>query len=115
MVRLALSRTHFGIDGSMSRKAMADRMRNDFTAGEDDLAAGEVIPGAVGIGMGLTVVVTNVRAMGGTLNLVTAGEAGATIIIRLTFDESHSHSDTASERIRRRLHRIPFKGVTSQS
>ncbi len=78
---------------------MADRLRDAF-------AAGQVIPGTQGIGMGLTVVVTNVRAMGGTLTLTTAlaepAEAGVTIAIRLPFQEIKGHSDSASERIRRR-------------
>ena len=79
--------------------AMADRLRDAF-------AAGEVIPGTQDIGMGLTVVVTNVRAMGGTLTLATSlaapAEAGVTIVIRLPFHEDKGYSDSASERIRRR-------------
>ena len=76
---------------------MADRLHDAF-------AAGEVIPGTQGIGMGLTVVVTNVRAMSGTLTLAPSTsapvQAGVTIVIRLPIDQGHS--DSASERIRRR-------------
>ena len=79
--------------------ALADRMRDVF-------AAGEVMPGTTGIGMGLTVAVTNVRAMGGTLSLTTSltapAEPGVTIAIRLPFHEDKGHSDSASQRIRRR-------------
>jgi signal transduction histidine kinase len=86
--------------------ALADRMRDVF-------AAGEVMPGTTGIGMGLTVAVTNVRAMGGTLSLATSPTAtakqGVTIIIRLPFDEGQGHSDSASERIRRRTQLLPIK------
>ena len=77
--------------------AMADRLHDAF-------AAGEVIPGTQGIGMGLTVVVTNVRAMSGTLTLAPSTsapvEAGVTIVIRLPIDQGHS--DSVSERSRRR-------------
>jgi hypothetical protein len=85
---------------------LADRMRDVF-------AAGEVMPGTTGIGMGLTVAVTNVRAMGGTLTLTTAlaapTEAGVTIAIRLPFQEDKGHSDSASQSIRRR------RGMVSSS
>jgi K+-sensing histidine kinase KdpD len=84
--------------------AMAERMRATF-------AAGEVIPGTLGIGMGLTVAVTNVRALGGTLSLVTADEAGVTIVIQVPLHESQGHSDSASERIKRRIQHLPIKGV----
>jgi K+-sensing histidine kinase KdpD len=71
------------------------------------------MPGITGIGMGLTVAVTNVRAMGGTLSLATSptatAEQGVTIIIRLPFDEGQGHSDSASERIRRRTQLLPIK------
>lgn len=86
--------------------ALADRMRDVF-------AAGEVMPGTTGIGMGLTVAVTNVRAMGGTLSLAASptatAEQGVTIVIRLPFDKGQGHSDSASERIRRRTQLPPIK------
>ena len=86
--------------------AFADRLRDSF-------AAGEVIPGTQGIGMGLTVVVTNVRAMAGTLSLAApttaTAESGVTIVIRLPFGEGLGHRDSASERIRRRLQIHPIK------
>ena len=86
--------------------ALADRLRDSF-------AAGEVMPGTMGIGMGLTVVVTNVRAMGGTLSLNTpqntTAESGVTTVIRLPFEERREHSDSASERIRRRIQLLPIK------
>ena len=79
--------------------AMADRLRDAF-------AAGEVIPGTQGIGLGLTVVVTNVRAMSGTLTLAPSTtspvEAGVAIVVRIPIDQVKGHSDSASERVRRR-------------
>ena len=91
------------MDGKISRprptNALADRMRDVF-------AAGEVMPGTTGIGMGLTYAVTNVRAMGGTLPLTTSlaapAKAGVTIAFRLPFHEDKGHSDFTSERVCRR-------------
>ncbi|HEX3133500.1 MAG TPA: CHASE4 domain-containing protein, partial [Planctomycetota bacterium] len=54
---------------------LADRVRDAFTRGE-------VLPGTLGIGMGLTLVLANVRTMGGTMMLANQSEPGATIIIR---------------------------------
>ena len=51
-----------------------------------------MIPGTTGIGMGLTIVVTNARTMGGTLtpatSLAVPAEASVKIAIRLPFHKA---------------------------
>ena len=72
---------------------LADRLREAFTRGE-------VLPGTPGIGMGLTLVLANVRALGGTLLLQNQSGPGVTILVRLPL-AGRTPSPTASERIRR--------------
>jgi signal transduction histidine kinase len=90
--------THWTVqdDGPGLPQALADRLRDAFTRGE-------VIPGTPGIGMGLTLALANVRALGGSLSLLNQSAPGVTILIRLPLPERNRQpSATASERIRRK-------------
>jgi len=82
-------------DGPGLPPGLAERLRDAFTRGE-------ILPGIPGIGMGLTLALANVRALGGTMRLVDQTEPGVTIIVHLPGSSGPPAAGTASEWIRRR-------------